>query len=390
MKKLKMFLAALSVMLISIGAYAQENGNRDANGFVVRGPYLTNGGWSNWFLNVGGGAITFVGKYVEGMEISPMVEASVGRWITPTLGLEFGYAGFQNQVKVPANVPALGDVNGLYGFHQFHGDILFNFSNAVSGYKETRYWDVIPYFSAGSLITVTHRQDDKKIDTHQIMAGVGILHDIRLGEIVDFHLKTGTIVSRADRLVDKAPRPAFSPYVSAGLSFNLSRKRNFDRYSSVAPERLPFTVEEYEGLRKSNEKYALENSALKDENAILKERNTEVIYILSPIIAEGDNVTAPLYIYFDINKSELSVTEMEKLKNWIASQTDRDKGFILRVTGSADSATGTPERNKMLASERARAIVKILEENGFGNLTVTTVVGSSFGAPELNRVVEIR
>ena len=60
MKKLKMLLAALSVMLISIGAYAQENGNRDANGFVVRGPYLTNGGWSNWFLNVGGGAITFV------------------------------------------------------------------------------------------------------------------------------------------------------------------------------------------------------------------------------------------------------------------------------------------------------------------------------------------
>ena len=53
----KIFIAGLLAVL-SISAFsasAQENGNRDSLGRVVRGPYETNRFGDNWFIGVGGG-----------------------------------------------------------------------------------------------------------------------------------------------------------------------------------------------------------------------------------------------------------------------------------------------------------------------------------------------
>ena len=59
MKLGKLFMAAFALVAVSMtfapSAVAQEDGNRDEAGKVVRGPYLTNGLWDNWFVNVGGG-----------------------------------------------------------------------------------------------------------------------------------------------------------------------------------------------------------------------------------------------------------------------------------------------------------------------------------------------
>ena len=91
MKKIKFILAALVVAMMSFTAFAQEDGNRDANGYVVRGPYLTNGGGSNWFVGVGGGFNTSFGKELKPFaEFKPennwAAEAFVGKWFTPTIG----------------------------------------------------------------------------------------------------------------------------------------------------------------------------------------------------------------------------------------------------------------------------------------------------------------
>ena len=42
-------------MAFAPAAMAQENGNRDENGKIVRGPYLTNKFGDNWFIGVAGG-----------------------------------------------------------------------------------------------------------------------------------------------------------------------------------------------------------------------------------------------------------------------------------------------------------------------------------------------
>ena len=101
MKKIKFILAALVVAMMSFTAFAQEDGNRDANGYVVRGPYLTNGGGSNWFVGIGGGFNTSFGKELKPFaEFKPennwAAEAFVGKWFTPTIGVRAGYKGVMN------------------------------------------------------------------------------------------------------------------------------------------------------------------------------------------------------------------------------------------------------------------------------------------------------
>lgn len=50
------------VMLASTGVMAQENGNRDASGKIVRGPYETNRLFDNIWLGVGGGVNIYHGR----------------------------------------------------------------------------------------------------------------------------------------------------------------------------------------------------------------------------------------------------------------------------------------------------------------------------------------
>ena len=52
--KLIGILAAAS-FLFSFNAYAQEDANRDADGKVVRGPYVTNSVFDNTFIGLGAG-----------------------------------------------------------------------------------------------------------------------------------------------------------------------------------------------------------------------------------------------------------------------------------------------------------------------------------------------
>lgn len=49
-------------MLASTGVMAQENGNRDASGKIVRGPYETNRLFDNIWLGVGGGVNIYHGQ----------------------------------------------------------------------------------------------------------------------------------------------------------------------------------------------------------------------------------------------------------------------------------------------------------------------------------------
>ena len=60
MKRLNLFLGAAALIAVSLTAspavMAQENGNSDENGKVVRGPYETNRFGDNWFIGAAGGS----------------------------------------------------------------------------------------------------------------------------------------------------------------------------------------------------------------------------------------------------------------------------------------------------------------------------------------------
>ena len=192
MKNIKFILIALVAMFVTLGStsvYAQEDGNRDANGYVVKGPYLTNGFGSNLFVGVGGGFNTSFAKGITPLStFKPAdnwaAEAFVGKWFTPTVGARIGYKGVMNNFGYDTDK----FVSLVYGsgeqvrFGYAHADLMWNLSDALSGYKETRFWDIVPYVGAGYLGINNGKTDNK------FAVSGGIYNELRLGSVVNLFI----------------------------------------------------------------------------------------------------------------------------------------------------------------------------------------------------------
>ena len=195
MKTCRIVLTGLLAAVLSVAfagnAGAQENGNRDSLGRIVRGPYETNGAWDNWFIGVGGGINLFEDGWFGAMQhrtrVAPAIEVNVGKWFTPSVGARIGYSGFRangwNQYQT-AFATEFNDTKNMYkekvNFAYVRTDVMWNISNAFSGYKETRFWNVIPYLSAGYLHGYGTAGVTSK--SHQFAYGGGIYNTLRISK----------------------------------------------------------------------------------------------------------------------------------------------------------------------------------------------------------------
>ena len=374
MKKIKFILAAFAAAMISLGAFAQEDGNRDANGYVVRGPYLTNGGGSNWFVGVGGGFDTSFGVDVKPFaQFNPanqwQAEAFIGKWFTPTIGVRAGYKGGMNQFVYDANL-----YNGNYASGEqvrtgyAHADVMWNISNALSGYKQTRFWDFVPYVGAGYLGINNGVTDNK------FAVSAGLYNKVRLGEVVSLYLdvnligtenplglvnlENGTPVITNDTKV--YARPLYMPSATVGVTFNISKKKNFDRFKSVGVYKT-----DYDKIFNENGELNKRVGALEHENARLKDQlidcqsrqpQTKEVVVEKTRVLVGSNI-----ITFPIGSCVLSETEAAKVDAFAKSLDDDTLVFLL---GSADSKTGTENWNFALAKNRANVVKNALVKAG--------------------------
>lgn len=369
MKNIKFIFVALVAMFITLGTtnvYAQEDGNRDANGYVVKGPYLTNGGGANWFVGVGGGFNTAISTEIKPFaEFTPKnnwaAEAFIGKWFTPTIGARVGYKGAMNNFAYDANT----FVSSAYGngeqvrFGYAHADLMWNLSNVLSGYKETRFWDIIPYAGFGYL-GINNGQTDNKIGVN-----AGIYNELRLGNVVNLFIDLSVIGTENPvglrTVADNAPavtnesnafaRPLYMPTASVGVTINLSKKKNFDRSSSVSVPK-----DEYDALKAQYDAVVARDPQVRE---VIKEVpvTKEVIVKETVRVLVGSTV-----ITFPRNKSALSNAERQKVEMFAKSFNGQD--VVVKVLGSADSKTGTEAYNKLLAQKRADAVKAVLVKNG--------------------------
>ena len=393
MKVIKMLgILAAASFLFSFNAYAQEDANRDANGEVVRGPYVTNGVFDNMFINLGAGVNSVAEKGFGLGKFGLGTEVDLGKWFSPTIGVRAGWHGLYDTSKS-------GQLNKA-PFHYIHADLLWNVSNALAGYKETRFWNFVPYVSGGLSLIKHHGL--KEFD-QEFAGGVGLLNSLRLGERVNLNLDFGLILARAEayKMNGFIGRYVGFPTATLGLSFNLGRT-GFDRLASVMPVvvPVPFTTEQYNALK---DKVA----ALEKENAELKNKIADLEKQLAPFknLVDGQTylfqngrftaveakVASPATVYFDLGSAKLSEREKAHLE-FFAKNVVED-GTKLLLTGSADKQTGTAKGNQKLSEQRVETVKNLLGKLGANTDNIETIAkgdtDNTFDTPAKNRCVVI-
>lgn len=376
-------------MAATFSADAQENGNRDEFGQIVRGPYETNRLCDNWFIGAGGGINILLNDGYD-IKIGPSVDANFGKWFTPSIGMRAGYQGL-DFYSVKDNTDA------RYGYMYFHGDFLWNMSNAVSGYKETRFWNLIPYLHAGFFRS--YATGDGDFSDNEFAAGAGLLHNLRLTDRLDIIIDMrATMVNGR---VHESSGTAVLPSVTAGLAVDLGWP-NFVRTSSVIgaieaanAEKTAILETAIIALEAANASLEAENQSLEKANSDLSRKvknlkNRDIQYM------EPDYTgMQPITVYFPIGKAVLDEPELKHLDFYagnIIEKVDMDPGIEITVMGSADSNTGTARRNGYLSEARGQYIMKILSEKygiDINKMTVKTEIVKSKGNPAMDRAAVI-
>lgn len=380
-------LAAL-FMAATISVNAQENGNRDEYGNIVRGPYETNNFGDNWFIGLGGGINVFINEG-DGVGIGPVLDVNLGKWFTPSVGMRMGYQGLNFR----------SDMDGAadkYGYMYIHGDFLWNISNALSGYKETRFWNLIPYLHAGFFRSYGLDGDD--FADNEFATGAGLLHNLRLSERLDLIVDMRATVVKGS--VQGGSGVGVLPSVSLGMAVDLGWP-GFVRTSTILgaveaanAEKTAILETAIVALEAANASLEAENAALAKKNDKLKKEVTNLQNTVKTDEKAYEEMS-PVTVYFEIGKTVLNAKEMNHLdfyaKN-IIEKVSEGSDVEINVMGSADSNTGTVKRNQYLSEARGKYIMDILKTKydiPADRMTVKSEVVKAKSNPDMSRAVII-
>jgi outer membrane protein OmpA-like peptidoglycan-associated protein len=392
MKRLKLFYgaAALAAVLMAaqVSVSAQENGNKDEYGKVVRGPYETNRFGDNWFIGAGGGINVFLNEGYD-VKIAPSLDAYFGKWFTPSIGMRAGYQGLNfNSV--------LNENTTKYGYMYIHGDFLWNISNAIGGYKETRFWNFVPYAHTGFFRA--YGTDGSDYANNELAAGIGLLHNLRLTDRLDIVIDMRATV--VNGRIQESSGIALLPSVTAGLSVDLGWP-NFVRTSNILGAVELANAEKTAILEGAMAALEVANASLEAENMNLVKKNNNLnktVNELKKVEKKADDSymqMQPITVYFGMGKTVLDEFELQHLNFYaknIIEKAENNPMVEIVVMGSADSNTGTAKRNAYLSEARGKYIANLFAEK-YGmdkdKVVVKSEVVKAKDKPEMSRAVVI-
>lgn len=382
----------LCLILISAASFAQTQ-----NGSGKYGPFLTNKFFDNWFISAGGGVNVLVGEHDSHASLTyrmtPALDLSIGKWITPTIGFRAQYAGLSAKGVTTNNTlaryidGASTEYSGYYdekfSFLNLHGDFLWNIFNTFSGYNESRVWDMIPYIGAG--YAKSWKEGVNPV-FNEVGFNLGLLNNFRLSESFDLNLELRVLLVNGRFDGYKVGQGVEEiPSLTVGFGYNFA-KRNFDKPAPpIVPDYSPYTkkIGELESQLADKDAKAnqLANDLAKEKNKPAKEIITKEVLV--------PNVT----VMFKLGKYDINEREMLNLQNF-ADAIKKVPGKTYTIMGIADKQTGTSKKNQALSEMRAKQVYDALV-NKFGvsqdmlKLDPKGDTYQPYGKPYLNRVAII-
>jgi outer membrane protein OmpA-like peptidoglycan-associated protein len=390
---MKKLFAILMVSVLCFPAFAQDETVIEIQD--QKGPYVTTGFWNNWFVSVGGGVQVYFGETDTygnfGDRLAPALDISVGKWITPSMGLRLEYSGLKAKGWTDGELPyshGSGDIKGYYSekFNtmNLHGDLLWNASNAIGGERDDRLWNFVPYVGFGWA-----RSESNGTHKNELAANIGLLHKIVLTDAFDIHVDMRSmLVNQRFAQTNGSKGLNVLGTVTVGVSYKINNT-GFQRASDliVIEDNTKYiqTIASLEQMlvQAEQKRVALQQKINEQKNEIAVAESVEATIPILPKLA----------IFFEIGKAKLTEKSIINL-GYLADILKQypDKRFL--IFASADKQTGTPEFNKKLSQQRGEAVFDVLVKKYGVNpeqLNIEAVGGTQqkFDEPQLNRVVVI-
>ena len=361
--------------------------------------YLFNRMRDNWFIDAEGGVGLFMSSYDAhapfGKRIGAKANIHIGKWFSPLLGLRFG--GDFEQLKGATwvgnyaalgyrNYPKLYD-NGKYAPTHFNdigvtGDILFNVSNWLCGYKPYRFYNAI-FFVGVDANWVYARSGARPVSDGPWKYGAnddpdhcrnysvhaGLLNSFALSKKFDLLLDM-----RFDFLQEHADGAGMGyrtwneyPSIMIGIAYKLGKSEWNAPVTAVCPE-WKYTAAEGDALvanlNDANRKIAdLENQLRK-----CLEKKPEAL-------KETPAVEPPLAtVYFPINRTEVLGVQRNVVEAIAEVMKNEDRNYML--TGWADNYTGNDNINTRLRKGRVASVKQELVKKGVAERRLDTEINN--------------
>lgn len=374
----------------------------------------------NWFVSIAGGATAFLGTPL-GCEdlfgrLKPSYSLAVGKWFTPSVGARINYSGLQfKDARLSTQ-----------DYHHIHADLLWNVLGRWYARQEQVRWSLAPFAGVGLLHNATNGHNpftisygvqgqyriSKRVSAVLELSGTTTFQDFdgygrtnRPGDNLlsltagfTFHIgKVGwkraidatPYIHRNEWLVDYAnslseenrryaARNEQDRRTLAELKKILEIEGLLDTYGYLLEEnnngRTGYPVNNYSGLnslrarlknRHWNGKSPFDTmeTGTGEKSSVSERPDTLATGSTTFIYAGGECIGAPVYFFFNLNTARL--TDASQMLNLDELARVANKyGLSVRVTGAADSATGTSDINGSLSVSRAAFIAAELEQRG--------------------------
>ena len=340
----------------------------------------------NWFVSIAGGTSAFLGTPL-GCEdlfgrLKPSYSFAVGKWFTPSVGARINYSGVQFKDGTLSN----------QDYHHIHADLLWNVLGCRYARQEQVRWNLAPFAGVGLLHNASN-------GNNPFTVSYGVQGEYRISKRVSAMLElSGTTTfqdfdgyGRPNRLGDHMVS------LTAGFTFHLGKvgwKRAVDATSYIRQNE--WLVDHANILSGENKRYKdwydrnrrtvaelkkiLEIEGLKNRhwdgispldsasigygnNGDDAEKPGIIVSERTELIQAGNCIGSPVYFFFNLNTAHLTdASQMLNLDE--LARVAKKYGLSLRVTGAADSSTGTPVLNGSLSTSRADYIVAELKKRG--------------------------